>query len=288
MDGVLIVDKPAGMTSHDVVDEVRRSLGTRKVGHGGTLDPDATGVLVVGVGRATRFLEYAQAAPKTYHAVAALGRSTTTQDASGETIEERRAEVSEGQVAEQLRAFEGDIEQVPPMVSAVRVGGERLYQKARRGEEVDRPARRVTVHSAALVGFERLPDTDPPSARMAVEVRCSGGTYVRTLVHDLGERLGCGAHLTSLRRTASGGFSLADAVPLAELGPDALRPLRDIVRDLPQIEVDRASAALVANGRPLPAPQGAPELVALMSSGDLLGVYRSAGPRLVAEKVVPR
>ena len=152
MDGVLVVDKPAGMTSHDAVDEVRHRLGTRRVGHAGTLDPDATGVLVMGVGRATRLLAYAQAAAKRYRAEVAFGVETTTQDASGEVVARADAGwLSRAEVEAALPAFRGAIEQVPPMVSAVKVGGERLYRKARRGEEVARAPRRVTVHALELV-----------------------------------------------------------------------------------------------------------------------------------------
>ncbi|MGH2729061.1 MAG: tRNA pseudouridine(55) synthase TruB [Actinomycetota bacterium] len=219
MDGVLVIDKPAGMTSHDVVDEVRRRLGTRKVGHGGTLDPDATGILVVGVGRATKLLSYAQAGPKRYRALARFGITTSTQDASGTVIESREAMIGADDVKRALEAFEGEIEQVPPMVSAVKIGGERLYKKARRGETVDRPARAVTVYGIELVDFS------PDGPRATLDVRCSAGTYVRTLVHDLGVALGCGAHLESLRRTAASGFTEADAVALDRVDERALRPV---------------------------------------------------------------
>jgi len=226
MDGVLVIDKPAGMTSHDVVDEVRKRLGMRKVGHGGTLDPDATGVLIVGVGRATKILSYAQGGPKRYTAVARFGITTSTQDASGTVIETRAAIISAEDVTRALTAFEGEIEQVPPMVSAVKIGGERLYKKARRGETVDRPARNITVYAIALVGWS---DDGP---RATLDVRCSAGTYVRTLVHDLGAALGCGAHLESLRRTAAGGFTEADAVALANVDERALRPVDAAMRAL--------------------------------------------------------
>ncbi|MGH2820602.1 MAG: tRNA pseudouridine(55) synthase TruB, partial [Actinomycetota bacterium] len=153
MDGLLVIDKPPGMTSHDVIDEVRRRFRTRRVGHAGTLDPDATGVLVVGVGHATRFLSYSQAAPKRYLARARFGVTTTTQDASGELLERRPVDLDAEEVRAALEDFRGEIEQVPPMVSAVKVGGERLYRKARRGEEVERAARRVTIHALDLVSF---------------------------------------------------------------------------------------------------------------------------------------
>lgn len=283
MDGVLVIDKPAGVTSHDVVDEVRRRLGTKKVGHGGTLDPDATGVLLIGVGRATRFLSYAQSAPKRYEAQVLFGRSTTTQDASGETIDTRPVAFDRGDLQGALGRFSGDIEQVPPMVSAVRVGGERLYAKARRGEEVERAARRVTIYELSLLGFDQDRETVA-----VLDVTCSGGTYIRTLSHDLGEALGCGAHLRSLRRTAAGGFTLEEAVPLEEVSSDVLKPLAEVVRDLPPTEVSAEDAALVANGRPLFFEDGVEEgaVTAVLSAGELLGVYRRAGRRLVPERVV--
>ncbi|HVL65462.1 MAG TPA: tRNA pseudouridine(55) synthase TruB [Actinomycetota bacterium] len=285
-DGVVVVDKAAGMTSHDVVDRIRRLLGTRRVGHGGTLDPDATGVLIVGVGKATRFLQFAQAAPKRYTAHVRFGVSTTTQDRSGEVIERRDASSLTGEaVAAALPAFTGEIDQVPPMVSAVKIGGERLYAKARRGEDVERAARRVTVHSLELQSFE-----PGATADAVLDVRCSGGTYVRTIAHDLGEALGTGAHLTELRRTEAGGFTLEDAVSLDDLSPSDLLPLAEVVRDLPPVRVSAEDEALVADGRPLPAPEVAEEgaAVAVLRDGRLLGVYRRRGAELRAERVVPR
>ena len=278
IDGVLVIDKPAGITSHDVVDEVRRRLGIRKVGHAGTLDPDATGILVIGLGRATRFLDYAQAEPKRYIATASFGEATSTQDASGEVVERTTPDFGRADLEEALSAFVGEIEQVPPMVSAVKVGGERLHARARRGETVERRARRVTIHELSLRSFVA---GDRPSATL--EVVCSAGTYVRTLVHDLGRALGCGAHLATLRRTAAGGFTEADAVALGEV-----RPLQDVVAGLPRLELDDGDAALVGDGRPLANDAGfaSDALVALVHGGRFLGVYRGRGERLVAERVV--
>ena len=286
-DGVLVVDKPAGMTSHDVVDEIRRRFKTKKVGHAGTLDPDATGVLLIGVGRATRFLAYAQDAPKRYVATARFGSSTTTQDASGEVVEERRCTFSADELAPALEKFTGDIEQVPPMVSAVRIGGERLHAKARRGETVERAARPVTIYELVLRDL-RL--DDEPEADLVV--RCSSGTYVRTLIHDLGEVLGCGAHMTMLRRIETGGFSIADATPLADIEADHARPLTDAVRVLPAVDLSGDCARDVEHGRTLPA-EVAPDvaeggLVALRAEGELVAVYRRAGDILAADRVVPR
>jgi tRNA pseudouridine55 synthase len=282
MEGVLVVDKPAGMTSHDVVDTVRRRLGTRKVGHAGTLDPDATGLLVVGVGRATRLLSYSQAVPKRYLARVALGATTTTQDAAGDVIERRPANVARADVERALSGFVGEIEQVPPMVSAVKVAGERLYARARRGEDVERPPRRVTVHRIDVVGWQ---DGDQP--RVELDVVCSTGTFVRTIAHDLGQSLGCGAHLAALRRIEAGGFTERDAVGLDEVSPERLRPLVDAVGDLPRMEVDEPSARLVRYGRSLHGVgAGDAPLVAIIRGGHLLGVYARRGDSLVPERVI--
>lgn len=284
VDGVLVLDKPAGMTSHDVVDRVRKRLGTRRVGHAGTLDPDATGVLVVGVGRATRFLQFTQTAPKRYTVTCRFGATTTTQDASGEVTARRDASaLTEEEVRAALPRFAGEIDQVPPMVSAVKVGGERLYKKARRGEDVERPARRVVIHDLAVVGFAG--GTEPEAT---LDVRCSGGTYVRTLVHDLGEALGCGAFVLDLRRTESGGFTLSDAVPLVDLERASLLPLSEVVRDLPHVDASADEAVLVSHGRPLPAraPATGDSPVAVLHEGRLLGVYRRRGDELRPERVV--
>jgi tRNA pseudouridine55 synthase len=282
-DGVLVVDKPVGVTSHDVVDEVRKRLGTRKVGHAGTLDPAATGILVLGLGRATRFLDYAQAVPKRYIATASFGTATTTQDASGEVVERRAADFGRADLEQALERFRGLIDQIPPMVSAVKVKGERLYARARRGESVDRPARRVVIHELELRSF--VPGVAPEAT---LEVECSAGTYVRTLVHDLGSDLGCGAHLIALRRVAAGGFTEDDAIPLDRVSSDAVRPLLDVVAGLPRLELGDADAALVRNGRPLVnAARIAPgEITAIVRDDLLLGVYRASGESLVAERVV--
>jgi tRNA pseudouridine55 synthase len=282
-DGVVVVDKPAGMTSHDVVDRVRRIFSEKRVGHAGTLDPDATGVLVLGLGRATRLLSYAQSAPKTYRAVAVLGTTTATLDAGGDIVDRRPVDVDPKTLESVVAGFVGDIEQLPPMVSAVKVGGERLYKKARRGEDVERQPRSVTIYELEIVSFE------PPDVTLLVE--CSSGTYVRTLVADIGERLGCGAHLGSLRRTTAGGFDEGDAVVLDTLGSEHLLPVSAAVQVLARFDLNDEQAAFVRDGRPLPLtlPDAAEdETVALFHDGSLLAVYRRVGKSLVADRVIPQ
>jgi tRNA pseudouridine55 synthase len=284
MDGVLALDKPAGMTSHDVVDVVRKTLGTRKVGHGGTLDPDATGVLVVGVGKATRLLSYAQEAPKRYAARIRFGSVTSTQDASGEVLETHPVDVGRDEVFTELKRFVGPIEQIPPMVSAVKIGGQRLHEMARRGEEIERPPRAVTIYELNPTAFD-VGET----VELEMDVSCSSGTYIRTLAHDIGRSLGCGAHLRTLRRTEAGGFTLADTIDLDSIREDRLLPLASVVAHMPRTEVDEDDAALVRDGRWLIADDlNEDDLTAVLLGDELLAIYRRRGRRLVAERVVPR
>jgi tRNA pseudouridine55 synthase len=229
-DGVLLVDKPAGVTSSDVVVAVRRMFRLRKVGHGGTLDPQATGLLVLLVGRGTKLSGAAMSGDKTYEGTLRLGAATTTQDAEGEVVS---GSDPSGVTRERLEAliasdFTGDLFQTPPMVSAIKVDGVPLYRKARRGEEVAREPRLVHVFSFRIDAF------GVPDARFTV--RCSKGTYVRTLCHDIGAKLGCGGHLASLRRIRSGRFDVSDAIPLDELRalpraglPSRMLPLSSLV-----------------------------------------------------------
>ncbi|MFG2060029.1 tRNA pseudouridine(55) synthase TruB [Micromonospora sp. NPDC048871] len=214
-DGLIVVDKPGGMTSHDVVARIRRFARTRRVGHGGTLDPMATGVLVIGVGRATRLLTYVIGADKTYAATIRLGQSTVTDDAEGEVI----ATASAGALTDEaihaaLAALTGEIDQVPSAVSAVKINGQRAYKRVRDGETVDLPARRVTVSRLEVLAIRR---DQPEVVDVDVEVACSTGTYIRAIARDAGLALGVGGHLTALRRTAVGGFTLAEAATLDEL-----------------------------------------------------------------------
>lgn len=286
MDGVIVIDKPQGLTSHDVVARIRRvakqqrqscgvQSGKVRVGHAGTLDPDATGVLVVCLGRATRLVPYLQSARKTYDARLRLGTTTTTLDASGEVTGEADASgVDESSLCAALTSFVGAIEQVPPMVSAVKIGGERLYAKARRGEVVDRPSRSVMVHDIVLEDFHA-----GPAGEAAFLVTCSAGTYVRTLAADVGERLGVGAHLVALRRLASGRFTLDQARDLGkvvESGPpgleEVLLPMADAVADYPRVHLDEGTAAGLRHGRPLPRTGYEGPVAALDPQGRLLAM----------------
>ncbi|MBI2705118.1 MAG: tRNA pseudouridine(55) synthase TruB [Actinobacteria bacterium] len=268
-DGVAVIDKDAGWTSHDVVAKARGILGNKKIGHSGTLDPDATGVLVLGVGRVTRLMRYLTALRKTYTAEIVLGTSTSTLDAAGEvTGTYDMTGVTPDDVRGAATVLTGDILQVPPMVSAVKIGGRRLHELAREGKEVDRAPRPVTVYR-----FDVEPATDDASVYRA-RVECSSGTYVRSLAADLGAALGGGAHLRALRRTAIGSFTLADARPLDAI--DVLAP-PEAMRDYPNLIVDEATAIDVRFGKVVPAEvlgatSGGPWAV-LDGAGDLLAVY---------------
>jgi tRNA pseudouridine55 synthase len=285
VDGVLVCDKPAGMTSHDVVARVRRLAGQRRVGHGGTLDPPATGVLVLALGRATRLLPFLPMEPKRYLARIAFGAETDTLDASGTvTATAAAAGVDEAAVRGALRGFLGPQQQVPPMVSAVKVGGERLYAKARRGESVERATRAIVVHALELVDFAA---GERPEA--TVEVTCSGGTYVRSLAADLGHRLGTLAHLAGLRRTAAGRFTERDAHPLSDLeavageGADGLaRVVLAPAQALGSIAVRALSAAEAASlttGATIPPSGRAEPVAALAPDGRLVAVIQDDAGR---------
>jgi tRNA pseudouridine55 synthase len=261
MNGLLVIDKPAGMTSHDVVAACRRVLGERRVGHAGTLDPPATGVLVVGVGRATRLLRFVEDTQKEYRTDALFGVRTTTLDAEGDVVAEADAfALTEERVRAVLPSFIGEIDQVPPMVSAIKVGGEPLYRKARRGEEVERAPRRVRVEQLELESF-----TPGPRARATLRIRCSRGTYVRSLVADIGEAVGTGAHVATLRRLRVGPFGEEAAIPLAGVSDEALRPMDEAVAGYPRRSVDEDGARALVHGKPL-------------AAGGIHGVYAVYGP----------
>ena len=258
LSGILNVDKPAGMTSHDVVDVVRRISGQRKVGHAGTLDPMATGVLLLCLGQATRVAEYLVAGRKRYRATIVLGMTTDTYDVDGEMASSGgRTDFSREEVDAGLAAFSGHIEQVPPMYSALKRDGQPLYKLARRGKTVEREPRPVVIYETTLLDWEE------PS--LIVEVVCSSGTYIRSLAHDLGQRLGGGAYLASLVRLSSGSFELEDAVSLARLeeafqhGQESayLIPSDEALLDWPAMVVGVDEVRRIVHGQPLPGEQPA-------------------------------
>ena len=209
MNGIVIIDKPQGWTSQDVTARLRRVFNTRRIGHGGTLDPMATGVLPVFVGRATRGVEFFEHAEKTYETVLQLGLTTDTEDITGQVQTRKDVCITLQQLEETLVAFRGDIFQVPPMYSALKVNGQKLYDLARKGKEVERQPRPITIHELTLLGFE--------GDRVTLRVRCSKGTYIRTLCKDIGAALGCGGCMASLRRVQAGEYTINEAVPLMEL-----------------------------------------------------------------------
>jgi tRNA pseudouridine55 synthase len=270
-----LVDKPAGKTSHDVVQHVRRALGTRAAGHTGTLDPFATGLLVVLVGRATRLARFVEAQPKTYLATARLGVGTSTDDLTGTITSESAHLVSEGALRDVLAEFLGTSLQEPPQFSAKRVAGERSYRKARRGERVDLAPVPITVHEIRLLAF-RPPEFD-------FRVRVSAGTYVRAIARDVGERLGVGAHLTQLRRESIGSLRVEQAVALDQIGLQALLSPGRVLADLPVVNLDETARDDVSHGRAVtdeaPGRQGS-GAVALMAKGELLAVARPENGRL--------
>lgn len=287
--GVLNIHKPAGLTSHDVVARVRRVLSTKRVGHAGTLDPDATGVLVVAVGQATRLLPFLPTEPKIYVARAVFGVTTMTEDASGAVIEERDAgDVREADLLVVLPRFTGAISQVPPMVSAVHHEGRRLYELAREGKTVERAARKVTINALTASNF-----VAGPRGEATLHVTCGGGTYIRTLCADIGTALGVGGHMKNLVREAVGNFRLADALPLAELTPETARarllPLARVL-DLPVVAVNDAASERLGRGQSVAAddlPAG--ESVALLHHGRLraLARYDESAGTLLPFKVFP-
>lgn len=271
--GVIVIDKPIGMTSHDVVQIVRKGTNIRRAGHTGTLDPRASGVLVVLVGPAVRLSEYVSASDKRYQAVIQLGTTTDTYDADGRVLATTSVDISEKQFDDVLQSFVGQIEQVPPPYSSVKVKGRHAYDMARNGEEVDLEPRTINVYNLDLLEWA------PPEA--VIDVYCSSGTYVRSLAHDLGEKLGCGAHLIGLRRTKSGRFTLRDAVPLRKLR-DAFEndtwqnfviPAAEALSDWPAIELTAEQLDIVRHGRRIPAEMGVGNMArAISDDGELIGL----------------
>ncbi len=241
MTGFVLVDKPRGPTSHDIVDKVRRVFGVRRVGHAGTLDPPASGLLVVAVGPATRLLRYVQGLPKTYEVTGVLGVRTSTLDAAGEVLSRSPVDVSSDQIREAAREFVGEIDQTPPAVSAIKVDGERAYKRAARGETVEIASRKVTIYDLEILR------TSPDA--FDARVVCSTGTYIRTLVADIGERLSCGAHVEHLRRTAIGDLLAREATVPDRLELSALRSVESTLVHMRRVDVDADAEALARNGR---------------------------------------
>ena len=291
--GFVAVDKPGGWTSHDVVAKARSLFKMKKIGHAGTLDPMATGLVVLGLGRATRLLRYVQSQPKTYVAKAQFGVETDSLDADGSILSRQPMEVTAEEVTAAIPQFVGEISQVPPMVSALQIDGRRLYDLARAGTEVERSPRPVTIHSFELTDF-----APGPYPEVSFEVTCGSGTYVRALADDLAAALGGRAHLTSLRRTANGGLLVDSAHTLdaleAAAETDALGRhvlgAADVLANLPSVSVDAETAESVSNGVPfsgavIPDPaQGGPFRV--LDQGRLVAVYRTSGDMARPEVVI--
>lgn len=279
--GILNIAKLAGMTSHDVVDRVRQMSGQRRVGHAGTLDPTATGVLVVCLGQATRVAEYLMASDKVYRAQIRLGVRTDTHDAEGKVTATAEVEVSEGEVQRVLTSFVGPIQQVPPMYSALKRDGIPLYKLARQGITVEREPRSVEIHDIELL------DWSPPL--LTIRVKCSPGTYIRALARDLGQRLGCGAHLHSLTRLASGHFTLEEAVSLDELAEafaqenyqEFIHPLDEALLDFEPMVVDAQTEKCIRHGQQIQGP-------ATCERGELHRAYSDKGELIAILRYDPQ
>jgi tRNA pseudouridine55 synthase len=281
-DGLVVVDKEAGWTSHDFVAKLRGIYGQRRVGHAGTLDPDATGVLLVGLGRVTRLLRYLQESTKTYRARVVFGVATDTLDGAGAVLERTAMPVTRAQLETATRAFVGDIEQVPPMVSAIKVGGRKLYELARKGIEVERDARPVRIDEITI---EEFADGEYPEATLRVD--CSSGTYIRSLAADLGTALGGCAHLAALRRLRAGGFTVDDAHAIDAISSDpdaALLTPTSALRDMEPVTVDADTARAIAHGATFPsstlATDAAGPFAVVDDAGALLAVYERKGAGL--------
>ncbi|MBV8161064.1 MAG: tRNA pseudouridine(55) synthase TruB [Acidimicrobiia bacterium] len=285
-DGLVVVDKAPGWTSHDVVAKCRAIFGQRRVGHAGTLDPGATGVLLVGLGRATRLLRYPGARPKTYVGDVVLGTETSTLDADGDVIATHdMRNISLDDVRAAAKSFVGDIEQIPPMVSAVKVGGRRLHELARAGVEVERAPRAVTVYKLSVTKSSEL-------GVFTIDVSCSAGTYLRVLAADLGRALGGGAHLRRLRRTAIGEFTVDEARPVEALGAAAVLAPVEAMRGYARLRAGPDLAEAVAHGKVLDAPalglEGDGPWAVTEAGGDLLAVYEPYGHGRIKPAVVLR
>ena len=274
MIGFLNIDKPPGITSHDVVARVRRLAAMKRVGHAGTLDPLATGILVVGLGRATRLIEYVVGQPKVYLTTVRLGQTTDTYDADGEIVQERVVNVSDSLLADALDQFQGEIEQVPPMFSAIKREGQPLYKLARQGKTVVRKARRVTIDRLDIV--KRVEDD------VTLRVGCSTGTYIRSLAHDLGEALGCGGHVVMLRRESVGVFSAETTIPLDLLTPENIQskllPIDVAIAYLPRLDLSQKEQRELRFGRRIAADSSInSDIVRAYDNGNFLGILQRHG-----------
>ena len=280
--GLVIVDKPAGWTSQDVAAKLRGVFHERRVGHGGTLDPMATGVLPIFVGRATRAVEFFESAEKEYLAGLRLGLSTNTQDITGEPLSSRAVQVARPQLEAVLSRFTGPLQQTPPMYSAVKIGGQKLYELARKGKEVQRPSRSIVIHELELL--------DGGGCDWLLRVRCSKGTYIRTLCHDIGQALGCGGCMSSLRRTTAGCFSLRDSVPLdilaaADNPAGFLLAVDALFAGLPACTLTPAQLKPCRNGAPIPRRDlTAGRYRVYGPDGEFLMIGRWERGRLITEK----
>ncbi|MFZ4506949.1 MAG: tRNA pseudouridine(55) synthase TruB [Fimbriimonas sp.] len=280
--GVLLINKPKGLTSHDIVNTMRRRFSTRRVGHAGTLDPMATGLLVVAIGPATRFLQYLPLEPKEYVATIQFGRTTDSYDAEGVTVAEAEVpEDLERRIHAAIPGFMGLIQQTPPMFSAVKVRGKPLYSYARKGQELVRESRTVHISTYEILSVE--------GTQATARIVCSGGTYIRSLAYDLGEVLGCGAHLCALQRTKVGRFSHTQAKELDEVGPADLVSLNETLPPMPLIQLNEMQTRRVREGQPVGLAEPPPALlVALLEpSGAVFSVARVQGNLLMPECVIP-
>jgi tRNA pseudouridine55 synthase len=300
MNGVLVVDKPPGKTSHDIVYSIRRIASQKKVGHTGTLDPMATGVLVMLLGKATRIGRFLELEPKEYIADALFGITTDTQDITGNITGTHDGILNRSDIEQVLPEFTGDIEQIPPMVSAIKIKGQTLYKLARRGVEVERPPRHITVHELESISYRRIdyttnpikPSTSPgensaPATLVTFRVTCSGGTYVRTLVHDIGRRLGVGAALFGLRRTRVGDFSIENAIALNKLTDsesvaNRLISMNHALHNLPLWIVNYDAIGLLLNGRELDMNFFQIDRFEIEPNNDSWGRLASADGKLIA------
>ena len=273
MNGILLIDKPSGWTSNDVVQKLRGILRERRIGHAGTLDPMATGLLTVFIGRATRAVAFAEGMNKRYLAGFRLGVTTDTQDVTGTILREEEIQLTEEEIRAVCAAFTGEIQQIPPMYSAVKVNGQRLYRLARRGEEVERTARKIVIENLEPVGRD--------GEDWILDVTCSKGTYVRTLCHDMGEKLGCGACMSSLRRMAAGRFSVKDAYTLNdvqqaadnECAEELLLPIDSLFQAYPALTVTGAAEKKIRNGQGFLSDKADPGPVRLYSqNGEFLAL----------------